>query len=210
VVVVAVLGAYSVWAPSTVSNGAGSPTPTHAPTQQPGTQASTSTLIASGGAPTSAAVGPSGPRAVVDRTLLAVLPTTIGGNALSEDPDAEQTAIADPDLGANVDRIVTAFVGDPAGENWAYTAVADVRPVARTDAFYQDWQATFDQSACDQAGGVTAHATLQIAGREVDQSTCAGGVRTYHVRMKSGALMVSISDLGPAKYGEQVLQALRP
>jgi len=205
VAAVAVGAAYGLWASSTPSGSAAVSTPTSVGSSRAGSSARPGASSASG-----ASVVPSGSRAVVDRTLLAVLPASIAGNALAEDPDAEQTAIADPDLGANVDRIVTAFVGDSSGENWAYTAVVDVRPDARTDDFYKDWQTTFDQSACEQAGGVTAHAAVQIARRTVNRSTCAGGVRTYHVRIDGGGLMVSISDLGPAKYGEQVLQALRP
>src|SRR5205085_3126689 len=95
--------------------------------------------------------------AVIDPALLAVLPTTVGGMPVHEFPEAEQQAIGDPDLGRNVSRVATAFVGDQAGTNWAYTAIVDVRPTARSDAFYRSWQESFDASACERAGGVTGH-----------------------------------------------------
>jgi len=152
----------------------------------------------------------SGLRATIDPTLLAVLPTSVNGLAVTEFPEAETNAVTDPDLGRNVARVATAFVGDAAGTNWAYTSVVDVRPAARSDAFYRDWQESFDASACQQAGGVTGHTTITIATRSVERTACGGGVRTYHVRIVSTGLLISISDLGPANFAEVELAALRP
>jgi hypothetical protein len=166
----------------------------------------------SGGAPATSAGGspvPSGLRAVVDRTLLAVLPTTVAGLSVQEFPEAETQAITDPDLGRNVSRVVTAFVGDAGGSNWAYTSVVDVRPQSQSDAFYRDWQESFDTSACAQAGGVTGHTSVVIAGRDVERTACGAGVRTYHVKIPGTGLLVSISDLGAANFGEQEIAALR-
>ena len=160
--------------------------------------------------PSSATANPSGPRATIDRSLLAVLPATVAGLAVTEFPEAETQAIMDPDLGRSVSRVATAFVGDASGANWAYTSVVDVRVEAQSDAFYRDWQESFDASACERAGGVTGHTTLTIAGREVERTACGAGVRTYHVRVSGTRLLVSISDLGPAKFGEQELAELRP
>jgi hypothetical protein len=146
----------------------------------------------------------------VDPTLLAILPATVAGISVQEFPEAEQQAITNPDLGRNVARVATAFVGDAAGTNWAYTAIVDVRPEAQSDAFYRDWQDTFDASACERAGGVARHSAVVIGGRDVQRTACATGVRTYHVRIKDTGLLISISDLGDLNFGEQVIAALRP
>ena len=146
----------------------------------------------------------------MDPSLLAILPSTVGGVAVHEFAEAEQQAVADPDLGRNVSRVATAFAGDPGGANWAYTAIVDVRPEARSDAFYRDWQESFDASACERAGGVMGHTTVTIAGREVERTACGQGVRTYHVRIGGTGLLVSISDLGDAKFGELEIATLSP
>ena len=155
-------------------------------------------------------MAPSGDNAVVDPSLLAVLPATVDGIAVAEYPTAEQAAARDADLGRNVARIATAFVGDAAGTNWAYTAVVDVRPEARNEAFYRDWQQTFDASACERAGGVTGHTTVQIGGRSVERTACGGGLRTYHVRLEGTGILISVSDLGDKGFGQLELAALRP
>jgi hypothetical protein len=134
----------------------------------------------------------------------------VEGEAVTEYPDAEQQAARDADLGRNISRIATAFVADAAGTNWAYTAIVDVRPEARTEDFYRDWQTTFDASACERAGGVTGHSTVEIAGRSVERTACGGGVRTYHVRLDGTGILISVSDLGDKGFGRLELESLRP
>jgi hypothetical protein len=174
----------------------------------PGTSAGSSGPSAAIGPPVRT-FAPGGLHAVVDASLLSVLPTTVAGLPVTEFPEAETQAITDPDLGRNVSRVATAFVGDAAGENWAYTSVVEVRPESRSDSFYRDWQESFDASACEQAGGVTGHTTITIAGRTVERTACGGGVRTYHVRIAGTGLLISVSDVGAAGFAEQELNALR-
>ena len=76
--------------------------------------------------------------------------------------------------------------------------------------FLRDWEATFDASACKQAGGVAGHSKIQIAGRDVDRTSCGTGVTTYHTWVVGTSLLISISEFGPEKFGEQELAALRP
>ncbi len=196
-------GLYAVSLSSAVRGGPDLPTPSVA-----------SLVVASSspsdGTPAPASLPASSLRAVIDATLLGVLPTTVGGLPVREFPDAEAQAVADPDLGRNVTRVATAFVGDAGGANWAYTAIVDVRPEARSDAFYRDWQESFDASACEPAGGVTGHTTVVIAGHDVERTACGGGVRTYHVKIAGTGLLVSISDLGEQKLGEAEIADLRP
>lgn len=189
-----------------VMGGGGSGAPTLPPVSSGPSSAAASASV---GLPSSAAATPvpSGPRAVVDHALLQVLPATVGGFPVREFPEAESQAITDPDLGRNISRLATAFVGDAKGTNWAYTAIVDVRPEARSDTFYRDWQESFDASACQPAGGVAGHTSVTIAGHDVERTACGGGVRTYHVRL-AGGLLLSISDLGDARLGEQEIAAL--
>ena len=159
------------------------------------------------GAPGGASAGApppqsSGLHAVVDPTLLKVLPGTVGGARVEEFPDAERQAVNDPDLGRNVSRVATAFAADTAGANWVYTAIVDVRPEAQSDAFYRDWQESFDTSACERAGGVTGHTSAVIAGHDVERTACGQGVRTYHLRIAGTGLLLSISSLGDGQFGE--------
>jgi hypothetical protein len=185
-----------------------------AATQPPSGRPSASPAAGLSGQPTAAlalsASPSSAPKAVVDATLLQVLPVSVAGLPVREFPEAENQAVTDPDLGRNVSRVATAFVGDAGGSNWAYTSVVDVRPESRSDAFYRDWQESFDRSACERAGGVTGHTSVVIAGRDVERTACGSGVRVYHVRIKGTGLLISISDLGAAGYGEQEIAALRP
>jgi hypothetical protein len=160
--------------------------------------------------PTSAATASAVILARIDATLLRVLPPTIAGLEVKELPDAEQQATTDASLGRSVSRVATAFVVDAKGTNWAYTAVVDVRPAAETDVFFRDWQTTFDTTACQRVGGVAGHTQIQIGGRDVDRTACGGNVTTYHLRLSGTSLLISISEFGPAKFGEQELGALRP
>jgi hypothetical protein len=203
IVVLLVVAGVAVGAVAALTvGGGGSPGPTLPPPTSASTDAPTAVATA---APVSPA--PSGPRAVIDHGLLSLLPPAVGGFVVRPFPEAETQAVTDPDLGRNVSRFATAFVGDANGANWAYTAIVDVRPEARSDAFYRDWQESFDASACQPAGGVGGHTQVVIAGHDVERTACGGGVRTYHVRLAGGVLL-SISDLGDARLGEQEIAAL--
>ncbi len=193
-------------APGVTAASAGTPTEPLIPAAS--TSPSGSPLSATAASPVTAAPSPPGPLAAVDPSLLKVLPSTVGGVPVTEFADAARQAATDPDLGRNVSRVATAFAGDPAGTNWAYTAIVDVRPEAQSDAFYRDWQESFDQSACERAGGVTGHTTAVIAGHDVERTACGQGVRTYHVRISGTGLLVSISSLGEGLFGELEIAAL--
>ena len=51
---------------------------------------------------------------------------------------------------------------------------------------------------------------MTIAGRDVERTACGAGVRTYHVRIAGTGILISVSDLGTANFGEQELGSLRP
>jgi hypothetical protein len=153
---------------------------------------------------------PSASTAIVDSSLLALLPATVAGFDVKEFPEGEQQAVDDPNLGRNVARFATAFVVNAEGTNWAYSAVVALRPGAGTDTFFTAWQNSFDAGACSQAGGISGHVVVSIGGRSVNETTCLNSVRIYHVRLDQQGLLISISSLGDERYGEQVIEGLRP
>ena len=111
--------------------------------------------------------------------------------------------------GGSVDRLASAFVASADGTNWAYASIIALKVGAFNEPFYRDWRDTFDRGACSQAGGVTGSAQTSIGGRLVFIGRCAGGLLTYHAYLPGTNLLISISALGPERYGERVVQGLR-
>ncbi len=144
----------------------------------------------------------------IDPALLDVLPAEVDGNQLTESPEAETATASDPGVSRSVGRLAVAFVADREGLNWAVATVSALRPGLWSDAFFRDWRDTYDAGVCDQSGGVTGHAEADIGPRHVWIGTCANGVRTYHVHVDQGDLLVSVSALGDARFGEQLVAAL--
>ena len=167
-------------------------------------------------APGSSSAGPISPSASpsvgasvpVDPSLLAVLPATVRGLTVGPVPDP--TGLTDPTLVANVARIAEAFAIDPASGDFAYASVIALRPGVFSDAFFRSWRDSFDTGACSGAGGVVGHAEAQIGGRTTFIGRCAGGLLTYHVRLNGRDAIVSVSSLGQAHLGEELIAGLRP
>jgi hypothetical protein len=192
------------------SRGGPAPSPTAfvAPTGTAGSlpPAATGTPEPSNGS----SVAPSG-AVRVDPTLLGVLPVMVAGNPVSESPEAETPAAADPSLAGTVDRLVIGLGHDATMANWAFSSVVALKPGAFSDAFFRDWRDSYDTGACSQAGGTTGTSAQAPMGQyEVYIGRCAGGVSTYHVRLGARNLIVSITALGPDRYGELTIQGLRP
>lgn len=146
----------------------------------------------------------------IDPSLLAVLPARVKDLPLVEDPDSEARDLADPALGREASALATALVVDPGSGDFAYASVIALRPGIFSDAYFQSWRDTFDAGACAQAGGVgqsSAEATL--AGHRTFIGHCAGGILTYHVYLAERGLIVSISAVGTARFGQLVVEGLR-
>jgi len=150
----------------------------------------------------------SGAAVPVDPALLAILPLSVAGFPVRPIPDP--TGLDDPALVANLARLAQAYVVDPAASGFAYASVVVLRPGVFSEAFFRSWRDSFDTGACSQAGGVAGHAQAQIGGRTTYIGTCVGGLLTYHVRLESLNAIVSVSSLGTARLGEQLLAGLRP
>lgn len=143
--------------------------------------------------------------AIVDRSLLAVLPEEVAGSPVEEDVDGERAFGADP--GGTVRRYAAAVVGD-AGENIAAASIAVVDP-ADMAAFFPAWRADYDEAACEANEGVGGMATAIVGGRTVESTTCVGDVRLYHLRLRDDALLVSITSIGPDDLGLKLIEGLR-
>lgn len=149
---------------------------------------------------------PSADRALVDGSLLDVLPPDVAGSPLQIDGETAAGIAADPALAADIDALA---VGLYAGEaDYAVVTVTRLRPGVVSEPYFRDWRDTFDAGVCAQAGGVDGHAEAVIGGRTIFIGTCVGGVRTYHVRLTDPDRLVSLQALGETRYGELILAGL--
>jgi hypothetical protein len=147
----------------------------------------------------------------VDPSLLGVLPETVGGLPLVENPETEGASAGDPQLIEIGDGFATAFALDPATSEFVYAIVVRLKEGQMGDERFRDWRDSFDLGACSQAGGVVGNAQAEIDGRTVYIGTCDGGVRTYHVWLAEQNLLVSASAVGEEKrLGEDLVENLRP
>jgi hypothetical protein len=178
------------------------------------------------GSPASSGIGsgspsaPAGPAATgsfaaglsVDASLLDVLPRQVAGTPLEADPATAAQIAADPSLARSVQALAVALAirpGTSSGDDLAIASVVRLRPGVFSDAWFEDWRATYDQSACEVAGGIRGDpARVSIAGRSVFEGTCAGDAQTYHVHLADPTLIVSITAAGPARFGELVVAGL--
>jgi hypothetical protein len=161
---------------------------------------------------------------VIDSTLLAILPASIGTTPVTEDPDAAAQAVSDPAL----DQIAAAAqaVSDPALDQIAsgvdaavavdlgngdlvYALVVRLKPGTFGDEIYRQWRDSYDEGACAASGGVVGHAEADIGGRKTYVTSCVQGMHTYHVYLADQDVLISASSIGDGRFGEALLQGLR-
>jgi hypothetical protein len=168
-------------------------------------------------APAPSAVATSAPRPTpaasrtplrLDPALLELLPADVGGFPVERSFEVEEADAADPTIPGEVDALAAAFVHDDDLANWAVVTVVELKPGVLSDAFARSWRQSFDEGACEPAGGVTGTASTTIAGREVEIGRCVEGVNTYHVLLPADRI-VSITAVGPERFGERVVAGLR-
>jgi hypothetical protein len=146
----------------------------------------------------------------IDSALLAVLPASVHGAPLVENPDGEAHDLTDPALAGEASALAAALVIDAATSDWAYVSVVRLRPGVFSDAYFRSWRETFDAGACAHAGGVAqSSAEATIAGHQTFIGHCVGGILTYHVHLAQGNLIVSISGVGDQRFGQLVVEGLR-
>jgi hypothetical protein len=153
------------------------------------------------------------PGLTVDGILLTVLPRQVDGVVLEPDPTTASDIAADPSLAASAEAIAVALAISPgtssSGDDLAIVSVIRLRPGVFSEAWFANWRGTYDQSACDVAGGIRAPSTpTTIAGRSVFVGACAGDGGTYHIHLADPILIVSITAAGPRRFGELVIAGL--
>lgn len=191
--------------------GSPAPVPPSAPPSAPVAppSAAVGTPVVTGPSPSSGSVAqvPGGAAVLRDPSLLGLLPASVAGVTVTEEPQSFAEAASDPAFAASVDRAV--FVVAVSGSDLASGVIAHLRAGVYSDAMFADWRASYDDGACAQAGGVVAHAERDAGGRALDVTTCGGGLRVYHAYLPRQGVIVSLFSTGPADLGLQVMESLR-
>lgn len=199
----------------------GGPGPTATPTPPGDASPSVAPASAGASAPSMTAASPSSPMLVptdpaatpipsgmIDDSLLAVLPATVDGVPVQAETAGIADALADPAFVANVQAAAFATVVD--ASDLASGVVARLRAGVYSDAFFRDWRDTYNQGACNQAGGVVGTVEAQLGGRTVYVTSCVGGLRVYHAYLASRGIVISFISVGDRSFGELLMQGLRP
>ena len=181
--------------------------PSSAPSASPAAIVPTSPASS---AASSASPGPSGPTVPIDPTLLAILPSTVAGQAITEIPEIEANLKTDPDLVANAAALAVGLGVNSGTGDFAYVAVVELKPMVFTNAWFVSWRQSYDQSACSQSNGLAGTTNTTIGGMSVFVGTCNGGAKTYHVHLTGPDRLVSITSVGSADYGQMVVAGLKP
>ncbi|MGH2511622.1 MAG: hypothetical protein ACRDGQ_02925 [Candidatus Limnocylindrales bacterium] len=145
----------------------------------------------------------------VDPLLLALLPATVDGQAITEIPEIEAQIGTDPDLLANAQALAVALGVNSATDDFAYIAVIQLKPLVFSNAWFVSWRQSYDQGACSQSNGLKSTGSTSIAGRQVFVATCIGGASTYHVHLAGPDRLISITAAGPGNYGALVMADLK-
>lgn len=219
VVVVAVAAACGpappTGAPSVEPSGSGAPSPSvgmsPSPSASPAVPSPVSSAVTSPSGPADS--GPPLPVGViVDAGLLEVLPAQVDGVALQPDPVTADEISRDPLLAESALSLAVALAvapGAAGGEDLAVANVIRLRPdvvgEALDEAFYRQWRDTYNEAACEVAGGAESESQREIAGRPTFVGTCAGGAMTYHTYLVDQGFLVSITATGERRFGELIL-----
>jgi hypothetical protein len=166
---------------------------------------------AAGSGPTASPASP-GAAVQVDAALLSFVPNAVDGVPLTFDPETSATIAADPSVAPDAASLAVGLAivpGASAADDLAIVSIVKLRDPAKDDAWFRDWRDTYDQAACNPAGGLVGNAEAEIGGGTVYIGSCAGGVRTYHTRLAAAGIVVSITALGSRRLGEKVMAGLQ-
>jgi hypothetical protein len=152
---------------------------------------------------------PAGPL-VVDPSLLAILPASVGGVPIQPGTDAAANMARDASLAKSASGIAvgTAGAGNAQGADFATSTVVQLRPGIYSDAFYAAWRKSYDEAVCASAGGVSSQIRQFVGQHAVDLTVCGGGARTYHTHL-AGDILISITAIGDRRFGGLVMAGLR-
>jgi len=149
---------------------------------------------------------PSGATTVLDPSLMALLPATVAGVAVTQETSSLAEAVADQAFVASVDR--AAFPLAVSGGDLASGVIAHLRAGVYSDTMFSDWRSSYDDGACASSAGVVAHAEKTLGGRTTYVTTCGGGLRVYHAYVADRGVIVSLFSTGPADLGGQLMGQL--
>jgi hypothetical protein len=189
-------------------NLVGSPTPA-SPGSSDGGATATAQPPASFGPPPSPSPPDDTAPLTLDGALLEFLPAEVAGVPVTEDLDIASEALSDPTL-VRVATAVDAGVAVDAGSGNLVSAwVVRLRRDAFADTDFRQWRDAYDEGACQAAGGVVGRAEATIGGRQAFVTSCAAGLRTYHVWLDEDGILISASSIGEGRFGEKLLEGLR-
>lgn len=144
---------------------------------------------------------------LLDPTVLDVLPQSIEGVRLNEDAGEAATLLSTLDLGDVAEAADAAVAVD--GSDLVVAWVVRLRPGTFGETAYQQWRDSYDDGACEAAGGVTGRAQAELGGRSTYVTSCVAALRTYHVWLADQNVLVSASSVGEGRFGEKLMSTLR-
>jgi hypothetical protein len=148
----------------------------------------------------------------LDPALLDVLPDEVAGQALQRDETTATDLAGNGGLAADIEAIAVGLYiqpGSSTADDLAIVNVVRLRPGVFGDAWFRSWRSTYDEGACEVAGGVAPGAAVTEIGRhETHIGSCQGGVHTYHVHLANPDRIVSITAAGEGRFGERVVGGL--
>ncbi len=144
----------------------------------------------------------------VDLSLLDHLPATVDGLPVEADAETSASIAASPSLASDASAIAVAQIIAPGTDDLAIASIVRLRSGPFSDASFKTWRTTYDQAACEPAGGLAATHEQQIGGRQVFVGACNGGAETYHVALTKD-ILVSITAIGARHLGDLLVAGLR-
>ncbi len=154
---------------------------------------------------------------IVDPALLSYIPISGNGLQRSVDPDSAAQTAANPALRASAAGLIiatyTVAVAQGSSvptDDIAVVSVVRLRDPSVDDNWFRDWRDSYDTAACEPAGGVSGNSQAEIGTHLVFIGSCSGGAFTYHTRVANGAIVISITSVGPARLGETIMSRVAP
>jgi hypothetical protein len=151
-------------------------------------------------------------KVAADPSLLDRIPAAKAGVTLTYDPDTTASVAAAPSLATDASAIATGLAV-PSAEaasptDFVIVNVVRLRSPKGDDEWFRQWRDTYDQAACEQAGGVAGNAEADLGTHHVFIGTCAGGAITYHTLLDNGSTVLSLTAVGPGRLGETLIRAV--
>jgi hypothetical protein len=146
----------------------------------------------------------------IDPSLLSILPQSVDGVQLLPAPEAAAQIAADPSIPSDIDAVAVALAvasSTSTTDDLAIVNVVRLNEGIFDDDFFRDWRDSYNEAACEPAGGVVGNAEAQLGGRQVFITTCANGGAAYHTHY-SDQILVAITSVGPSRLGEKIMTNL--